>query len=393
MVVSTQSVAEHIMKRKLLTMFVLCATTHFAQAHEGEDHSVPPVKSAAAAVAPALAPAAAGAQRQANGAVFMMKPVQRALGVRTAVAEAGEYAASIELNGRVVADPAQGGRVQAAQGSRVEAPSAGLPRLGQRVVRGQVLATLVHIEDPVERARQQVMVHETSNQLDIAQRRQRRHQDAPGYFPRREVEETRIEIASMERRLTDLKASISGRETLIAPVSGVIASSMVVAGQVVEARELLFEIVDPQRLMIEAQAFDAALVDALGSASATAPDGQPIRLRFVGGGRILRDASLPLLFAIDLSAAGKAVSLALGQPLKLVASTRRKERGVAVPASALVRATSGETQVWVHETAEMFVPRTVTVQPLDAGRRRITAGLVGGERVVTEGASLIGQVR
>ena len=350
-------------------------------AHEGHDHG-------AEAKAVVAAPSG-GSQRQASGAVFMPKPVQRTLVIRTAVAEAGEFATSVELNGRVVTDPALGGKVQAAQSSRVEAPPAGLPRLGQRVTRGQVLATLVHIEDPVERARQQVMVHEVNNQLAVAQKRQRRYQDAPGYFPRREIDETKIEIDSLQQRLTDLKASISGRETLTAPVSGVIASSMVVAGQVVEARELLFEIVDPQRLMIEAQAFDAALVDSLGAATAIAADGHPIRLRFVGGGRSLRDASLPLLFAI----LPPAPPLALGQPLKLIAATRQMQKGVAVPSTAVVRTATGATQVWVHESAEVFVPRTVSVQPLDAQRVRVTAGLTGGERVVTQGATLIGQVR
>ena len=89
--------------------------------------------------------------------------------------------------------------------------------------------------DGLERARQQVMVHEVNNQLAVAQKRQRRHQDAPGYFSRREVDETRIEIESLERRLVDLKASISGREVLTSPVTGVIATSAVVAGQVVDA--------------------------------------------------------------------------------------------------------------------------------------------------------------
>ena len=42
------------------------------------------------------------------------------------------------------------------------------------------------------------------------------------------------------------------REALLAPLSGVIASSHVVLGQVVEARELVFEIVDPTRVLVEA---------------------------------------------------------------------------------------------------------------------------------------------
>jgi hypothetical protein len=375
------------MKRILV---LLAASSVFAWAHEGHDHGAEP---SPAATVRALPLSGQRTQRLADGSVFVPKPAQRTLALRTVLAEAGEFGVSIELNGRVIADPALGGRVQAAQSSRVEAPPRGLPRLGQRVQRGELLATLVHIEDPVERARQQVMVHETQNQLDVAQKRQRRHLEAPGYFPRREVEETRLEIASLERRLVDLKSSISGREALLAPATGIIAASYVAAGQVVEARELLFEIIDPQHLMIEAQAFDPTLVSSLTTASASAADGRPIPLRFVGGGRSLREGALPLLFAVDATAG---MMLALGQPLKLVARSRAVAAGVAVPATAVVPANAageGNARVWLHTRAEIFEPRTVQVAPLDATRLRVVSGLTGGERVVIQGAPLLGQVR
>ncbi len=372
------------MKRS--SFLLLCLLPSLALAHEGEVHADAP---AAATTTTATAPTSASPQRLSDGSVFVPKPVQRTWALRTALAEAGEFGAAVELNGRVVIDPALGGRVQASQASRVEAPARGLPRLGQRVARGEVLASLIHIEDPVEKARQQVMVHEATSQLDIAQRRQRRHQDAPGYFPRREVEETRIEIASLEKRVIDLKSSIAGRETVVSPVNGVIAAANVQAGQVVEARELLFEIVDPQRLMVEAQAFDARLTETLSGASASTPDGQAFRLSFVGGGRSLRDQSLPLLFRIE----APVPPLALGQTVKLIATTKAQAKGIAVPAAAVVRGASGEPRVWLHEGAEVFVPRKVTVQPLDAERVLVGEGLAGGERVVVRGAQLLGQVR
>lgn len=370
------------MKSMLIFGALLIAGTTLA--HEGHDHGE---------AAPAPPPIAGTApQRLADGGIFVPKPVQRTWALRTAVAEAGEFGGAVELSGRVVFDPALGGRVQAAQPSRVDAPARGLPRLGQKVVRGEVLAVLVHVEDPVEKARQQVMVHEARNLLDVALRRQRRHQDAPGYFPRREVEETRIEIASLEKRIADLQASIAGRETVTAPVSGVIAAANVQAGQVVDAREVLFEIVDPQRLMVEAQAYDPRLTESLGAATGATPDGQALRLAFVGGGRSLRDQSLPLLFRIE-----KPVPpLALGQTVTLVATTKTQARGVAIPAGAVMRGAGdgrGETRVWLHVSAERFVPRVVVVRPLGGDRVLVTEGLAGGERVVTAGAALLAQVR
>jgi multidrug efflux pump subunit AcrA (membrane-fusion protein) len=47
----------------------------------------------------------------------------------------------------------------------------------------------------------------------------------------------------------------------------------------------------------------------------------------------------------------------------------------------------------VHEAPEVFAPRRVQVAPLDAGRVRVQGGLTPGERVVVQGAPLLGAVR
>jgi hypothetical protein len=49
--------------------------------------------------------------------------------------------------------------------------------------------------------------------------------------------------------------------------------------------------------------------------------------------------------------------------------------------------------VWIHAEAERFVARPVRVQSLDAANVAITEGLHDGERVVTEGAGLLSQIR
>ena len=42
---------------------------------------------------------------------------------------------------------------------------------------------------------------------------------------------------------------------------------------------------------------------------------------------------------------------------------------------------------------ERFVPTRVTIEVLDAERALVTEGLAGGERVVSAGVELLGQVR
>jgi hypothetical protein len=143
-------------------------------------------------------------------------------------------------------------------------------------------------------------------------------------------------------------------------VSGVIASAHVVAGQVVDARELLFEIVDPSRLRIEALAFDPALAANVGSATLAVGD-QRVPLSSSARARSLREQALPLGFR----AQGAALGLAVGQPVRVFVQTKQKVKGIAVPVASLMKNPANQTIVWVKTAPERFEPRTVTTEPLD----------------------------
>jgi cobalt-zinc-cadmium efflux system membrane fusion protein len=207
--------------------------------------------------------------------------------------------------------------------------------------------------------------------------------------PRKDIEAAESEATSLAERITAVGGGLATREALVAPVSGVIASAHVVAGQVVDARELVFEIVDPQRLRIEALAFDAALGANVGSAT-LAVGGRQVPLAFVGAARSLREQALPLVFR----AQGPALAaLAVGQPVKVFVQTRDTVRGIAVPVAALMKNPANQTIVWVKTAPERFEPRPVTTAPLDGVRAAVLSGLSAGNRVATQGATLINQVR
>ena len=107
-----------------------------------------------------------------------------------------------------------------------------------------------------------------------------------------------------------------------------------VAGQVVDARELIYDIVDPTRLSIEALSFDASLGSDVGGAT-LAIGNERVQLRFLGAARTLREQALPLSF----TAQGEVLSkLAVGQPVKVFVQTKSKVQGIAVPAASLMLA-------------------------------------------------------
>ncbi|HOB94159.1 MAG TPA: HlyD family efflux transporter periplasmic adaptor subunit [Aquabacterium sp.] len=349
-----------------------------ALAGEGHDHGA----------APAAAPSG-GPQRLPDGSVFLPKPAQRQLGVRTLPAEAGSWPVTVELNGRVVMDPNAGGKVQPLAAGRLVPGPRGLPSAGQAVRRGEVLAHVEPSTAPLERASQAAQLAELRAAQALADKRAARLRMLADTVPRKDIEAAEGEAQGLAARIAALGAGMAMREALVAPVSGVIASAHAVAGQVVDARELVFEIVDPTRLQVEAVTHEPALAAAIGGATLLVGD-TPVPLVFVGAARSLREQALPLTFR----ARGQALAaLALGQPVRVQVQGRDKVAGIAVPAAALMRSAANQTIVWVKTAPERFEPRPVTVVPLDGLRVAVTTGLKPGERVATLGASLINQVR
>lgn len=382
--------------RYALALVLAGALSVQAWAHGGEDHG--DEKKSVAAALPLAATDAQGqvtfaepASRLPDGSVFVPKSAQRQLALRTQAALRGEFPRTVELNGRIVADPNAGGRVQIFQSGRIEAGPNGLAVLGQRVVKGQVLAWLQPASSAIERGAQQSALAELAGQESVLERRVARLGQLEGSVPRKDIEQARIELAAFKKRKGAVGGSL-GREALLAPVSGVVSAVNAAVGQVVDAREVVFEVIDPQRLAVEALAYDPLLLDGLLKASAPVAGGV-LQLAFVGIGRSLREQAMPVLFRVELPKSGGLPAVAVGQTLKVLAQTRARQAGVAIPAVAVVRNAANESVVWVHESAERFVSRKVASLPLDGHSVAVTSGLNGGEQVVVHGAASLAQIR
>ncbi len=370
------------MKRTLIAsslgLLIALAAMGSAHAGPGHDHGDAPA-----------APSANGPQRQPDGSVFLPKPAQRQLGVRTVATEAAELPRTVELSAKVLMDPNAGGKVQPLNAGRIEPGPRGLPNPGQAVRKGEVLAYVVSSSAPIERSNQAAQLAELRAAKALADKRLARLQELADTVPRKEIEAVESEGASLAARIAAVGGGLATREALVAPVSGVIASAHVVAGQVVDARELIFEIVDPSRLRIEALAFDAAIASNIGSATMALGD-QRVPLTFIGASRSLREQALPLAFRAQGAALNQ---LAVGQPVRVFVQTKDKVKGISVPVASLMRNPANQTVVWVKTAPERFEPRTVTTEPLDGVNAAVTSGLEPGDRVATQGATLINQVR
>ena len=334
---------------------------------------------------------ASGLMRLPDGSVNVPMLAQRRLGIRTQLTPETQAAATIELSGRVVMDPNASGRVQAIHGGRIEAGPRGLPVAGQTVRQGEVLAYVAHHAEPYALANQQAQLAELRSGRELAAQRVQRLQSLEGTVPRKEIEAARAELQSLIAREKSIGASLAAREAWLAHVSGVIARADATKGQVVEAREVLFEVIDPARVLVEATTADPSLPARTGQAHLQGVPG--VKLQLIGAARSLRDGVLPMTFRAVPEQSGKALPLAVGQPVTVVASLTEQVKGFVLPAQAVVRNSANEPVVWIKSGAERYIPQPVQYRSLDAATVVVTQGLGADNRVVVQGAPLIAQIR
>lgn len=351
-----------------------------ARAHEGHDHGAEP----AAAVN-----GGERAQRQPDGAVFVPKPIQRIFGVRTVEAQPGTFARTVELPGRIIPDPNASGYVQTAVGGVLTPPPGGFPRLGAQVKEGDILAYVTPPIAAIDVSDMRQKQGELDQQIAIVQRRLARQDSlvTSGAVARTLVEETRLELEGLKDRRAALDKIRSEPVPLIAPVSGTIAEGTPITGQIAQSNAIVFHIVTPERLWVEALSFDT--VSGSGRASAKTAGGKPLTLTFRGSGLADRSQSIPVHFSVDDGGKG----LRAGQFVTVFTETGDERSGIALPRTAVVRAANGQDFVFEHTTAERFVPRPVRIEPLDAERVLVAAGLDPGKRIVVQGAELLDHVR
>jgi hypothetical protein len=334
-----------------------------------------------------------GLARLPDGSVQVPVPAQRRMGLLTRFVPLTDAPAALQLPARVVVDPNASGRVQTVQGGRIEPGPKGLPVAGQPVRRGEVLAYVRFHAEPFAQANQQSSLSELRGNRATAAQRVQRLRSLEGSVPRKDIEAAEAELASLTARERDVGASLQAREALVAPVDGVIASTSALAGQVVEPRDVLFEVVDPARVLVEASTADPGIARRITGARLQEQAG--VKLSLAGAGRVLRDGLLPLTFRAqaDKAEKGAALPLAIGQTLGVIVTLDTQLKGFVLPAQAVVRNPANEPIVWIKSGAERYIPQPVQYRPLDSDSVVVTQGLGEANRVVVQGASLIAQIR
>lgn len=328
-------------------------------------------------------------KRQATGEVFLPKPAQRQLGLRTQVVKAKPVAKVIELNGQVAIDPQSGGVVQTILGGHFVPANSGVPKLGEPVKKNQLLGYVHMHQSPLERSGQKAQLAQLKSELALAEQREQRLAQLAETVPKKEIEAAKAQVQSLGGQVSALSRGATMREELRAPTTGILAASTAVSGKVFSAGDVLFEVVNPNVVRVEATWFEPGAVPGFSSASIQAGD-KTLKLNYVGASSSVKNQSLSLVFEARNV---ENLRFPTGRLLKVYAALENQVEGIAIPSAAVVKNASNQTIVWVKKEPELFQPMVVLTEPLNGVEVLVRSGLSSNERVVVQGSTLINQVR
>ena len=346
---------------------------------------------------------------ETNGIVPFRMEQQWLIRLKLALAERSELAPQIYSTGRVIPSPSNRAVVAPPVGGIID--NRPLPRIGQRVMRGQILATLVQTPTAAEAA--QIRIENSRvdaerrrlGQAEIETRarlgaaaaeagRAKRLLEKKAYSQRQseaaeaDRQAAEANLAAVQEQMKALQtAPTSANYEVTAPLTGTVVNVKKAAGEEVRSGEPILEIVSLDTVWVEAPIFEKDLgrvsgaVDAVFSTAAY-PDTE-FRGRLVDIGAVVDEETRAAKAVFEVNnAAGK---LRLGMQANLRLGAGEKRSVVLVPKESILD-NEGKKIVYVLRTGEEFERRDVVVGDEYGGKVAIISGVKPGERVVTQGA-------
>ena len=336
--------------------------------------------------------------------ISFLKEQQWALDFATGLAQSGSFRESIVVPAEVSAR--SGGQVD------VTAPLAGrlagdkMPVLGAQVDQGQLLATVIPLTAvPNDRAVLDLAKAEADAALQLARKdhdRASRVVEA-GAAPRKRLDEAltaesvaEARLRAAEERIRQFESSRSADGigspsfSIRAPISGTVVETSAAPGANLKGGEVLFHIVDTDRIYVSAIVPEAEYPKArsLSGAEIEVPGVDTPRPvgRLISIGKIVDAPSRTFPIVYEFSNGDSRIAINQTVTIRLFLSGTR--RGVTIPETALVD-DAGRPIVFIQRRGEAFVRRPVDVGYRQNGLVEITSGVAAGDRIVTRGGYLI----
>jgi len=210
-----------------LFCFMLMANLHAGGGHYhgdgGHDHDAQPE---------VLTPGSP--LRLPDGSVFLPKPSQRFIQVRTLLVKQQNLTRSQLLHGQIVTGVNAISKVRALQAGRLEISAGSLPAIGDRIEKGDRLAIIRLVGDIQEGLNQAAEVADLREQLKLAELEARRLKKLGDLIPLRDTDAAESKVRALRARIAAFSKGAEKEETLYAPISGIVTGSYASSGQAVQ---------------------------------------------------------------------------------------------------------------------------------------------------------------
>jgi RND family efflux transporter MFP subunit len=364
-----------------------------------------------------------------EGLITYLKEQQWLLPFETATVETRPLMHSVQAAGKIIAKSSQVTFIFPPISGQLMEPPAGIPLLGARVERGQLLGWIDPTPDEQSNigsnqvqtslslvqfktliASSEASLTQERSRLELARRELARVERLFRLeaVPEHRLEENRSEVEVREaalraaeevrRSLEEAQEQIQGpgqnvqqlgtRIPLEAPISGTIVEVSAISGAFVEAQQVLYQIVDLSEVWVRGEVYESDIGQITPRSRATVkpPGGQTSfelrsnRLIMVGDVVDPRTRTIPVIW--EVSNPGR--RLKIGMLTRLDIGTGQEVETLAVPESAVFLEENKDI-VYLQVGGKTFVRRIVTTGIEDRGWVEIVDGLEEGERVVVTG--------
>ena len=346
---------------------------------------------------------------ESNGIVQFRMEQQWLIHLKLALAEEAELAPQLYSTGKVIPSPSNRTVVAPPVGGVIASRT--LPRIGQIVARGDVLATLVQTPTAAEAA--QIRIENSRveaerrklSEMELEARARLTAATSEGERAKRLLEkkaysQRQFETAEADRKAAEASlAAIQEQEKALqtapltsdyevtAPISGTIVEVKKAAGEEVRPGEAIAEIVALGTVWVEAPIFEKDLgriqknTDAIFTTAAFPEREFHGRLITIGAVVDEQTRAAKAVFEVNNGSG----DLRIGMQANLRLGAGKKAPVLLVPKESVLD-NEGKKIVYVLRTGEEFERRDVIVGDTYGDKIAVVSGIKPGDRVVTQGA-------
>lgn len=346
-----------------------------------------------------------------TGRVQFLMEQQWLIRLKLAKAEEALMAPQLRSTGRVVPVPSKRAIVAPPVGGII-IQGGTMPRVGQRVAKGQLLATLmqtptaaeatqIHIENTrIDAERRRLMqveleakarFEEATHDLARSQRLYEKKAYSAKALEADELDRTaaaaQLEAIREQLKALQTAAPANASYNVQAPISGTIVNVGKSSGEQVAPGEAILEIVALDTVWVEAPIFEKDLGKLSKNTravftTAAFPD-KPFQGRLVDLGKVVDEQSRTAKAIFEVPNSSEQLSIGMQADVRLDAGAQRQM--LLIPKEAVLD-NEGKKIVYVLVSGEEFERRDVVLGDEYGGKVAILSGVQPGERVVTQGA-------